>query len=485
MAIFHLDLRHLKRQTKSGKIKSVKAIVAYRERCQIDNFNYSKKTDFITSFSLFPAEFSNTDFAQKMSDPVLFSNEIESVEKRRDAQLFDELILALPHELTVEQNQAIITQLLQHFYIGPRNQMAKVCIHRTKSNLHAHVLIPQRPLERTPNGIAFGKKIREEFGRGKKPKNTDRVTEMRERWAELVNKSLSEVGENKRISHLSLKELRKEAERVFDFKAMELYDRSPLYLPVSAYKRTEFIVSENDRFAIDFQVMHRSRTFAARRAEPETLTLEELRAEQEFWQKLKEENRLRSGSIQLARKFAKRAEKQIFLKNEITNLFEKTKNETTRNIERGFENAKTSDSRAVRYTTSPFVSGAITTEYFGFNPDRTGNEVCKRNVSSYVSGRPNNSRGGIGRHERNELGFKNSSRISRIGFKEQGSNSSFVGKRKIHNSFANCWDRQGEYGSFSNSFESSTACTKSKKSEREKDYRRNLSLVPRRRRRVS
>lgn len=165
MAIFHLDLRHISRKNKRGGVKSVASIVAYRERCQIGEFNYSNKTDFVTSFCLFPTDFSSSDFVQKMRDPALFAQEIELIEKRKDSQLFDEIILALPHELNIEKNQKIIEEFIREFYVELNNQMARVCIHKSSSNLHAHILIPQRPIERVENGLGFGKKFGKSLAR--------------------------------------------------------------------------------------------------------------------------------------------------------------------------------------------------------------------------------------------------------------------------------------------------------------------------------
>lgn len=483
MAIFHLDLRHISRKNKSGGAKSAASIVAYRERCKIGDFNYSNKTDFVTSFCLFPPEFSSSDFAEKMRDSTLFSEEIEKVEKRRDSQLFDEIILALPHELTLEKNQSIIVQLVEQFYVEQNNQMARVCIHRTKSNLHAHVLVPQRPIERTESGLGFGKKIREDFSRGK-PKNAEKVISMRSKWAELVNQALSDVGEDKQISHLSLKELKKEAERVFDFKKVEFYDRSPFYLPVSAYRRAEFIVSKDDRFSLDFEAMKTARKFAARRAEPESLTLEDLKAEQKFWRKIESENQLRTGSIQLARKFAKRAEKSVFRKNAVTKFFEKNY-ETTRDFERGFENTKTYDSRAEQHSTQFNFDSSISREYNRFNADRYGSETNKSNAERDVPRRRRHEGGNDGRREPIGLGGKNFGELSRKNDNSGNSNPHAHQQREVFKIFSAGWNGQSHHSSFGKSFENGVASCEFRKSKREKGYTRAPSPIPKRRRRVS
>lgn len=481
MAIFHLELRHISRKNKSGGIKSAASIVAYRERCKIGEFNYSNKTDFVTSFCVFPEKFLNSDFAQKMRDPALFAQEIELIEKRKDSQLFDELILALPHELAFEQNKVIIEKLIGEFYV-PKNQMARVFIHRTKSNLHAHVLIPQRPLESTEKGLGFGKKIREDFSKGK-PKSSEKVISLRSRWAELVNQALSDIGENKRISHLSLKDLKKNSERMFDFDMAEYYDRSPLYLPVSAFKRAEFIVSKTDRFAIDFDTMHKARTFAARRSKPETLTFEDLLEEQDFWRKIEDENRLRIGSIQLARRFAKRAEKTVFRKNEITEILRKN-HETTGNYKRGNQNSTPAHSRASQYPTSFDFNSTSIVEYNRLNSIGHGSEARESNDSRDVFRRSGCQTNDDWEHRRLGLGGENSSEFSGVDVEGRNPNPHFNRQRKISNILSTGWLGQGNYSCSSLRFKNGNTSGRHRKHESNKTNSRTPSIIPKRRKRV-
>lgn len=483
MAIFHLEIRHISRKNKSGGMKSAASVVAYRERCKINEFNYSKKTDFVTSFCLFPPEFSSSDFAEKMRDPALFAHEVEKTEKRKDSQLFDEIILALPHELPLEQNQAIIAQLVELFYVKPNNQMARVCIHRSHSNLHAHVLVPQRPIERLENSVGFGKKIREVFGKGK-PKNAEKVISMRSKWAELVNQALSDVGEDKQISHLSLKELKKKAERVFDFKTAEFYDRSPFYLPVSAYRRAEFIVSKDDRFSLDFEAMKTARKFAARRAEPENLTLEDLRAEQDFWRKIEDENRLRSGSIQLARRFSRRAEKLIFRKNEITKILGKNY-ETTGNHKWGDSNSTPTHSRTLQYPTSFDFNSTSIGEYNRLNAIGHGSKIRESYDSRDVYGRSRYQTNNDWKHRRDRLGGENSSEFSGVDVEGRNPNPNTSRKREVFKAFTTSGHRRCYYSGSSERFESRNTSSRPVKPESNKANTKTPSFVPKRRRSVS
>lgn len=483
MAIFHLDLRRISRKNKSGGAKSAASIIAYRERCKIGEFNYSKKTDFVTSFCIFPTEFENSDFASQMRDPALFAQEIEKVENRKDSQLFEEIILALPHELDIEKNQKIIEELIGEFYVS-KNQMARVCIHRSRSNLHAHILIPQRPIENTTNdSVGFGKKIREDFARGK-PKTSEKVILLRSTWAGLVNQALSDIGENKRISHLSLRDLKKNAERVFDFELAKMYDRSTFYLPVSAYKRTEFIVSKDDRFSLDFDAMKMARTFSARRSELETLTLEDLRAEQDFWQKIESENRLRSGSLQLARKFAKRAEKSVFLKNEITKILGKNY-ETAGNRERSHSNSTPSNTRAQKHTTQLNLNSTSIGEYYGLNTHRHGSEARESDDSRDVYGRSRHQTNDDWECGRDRLGSENSSEFSGVDVEGRNPNPNAHQQREVFKIFSAGWHGQGHHSGFGECFKSRAASGRSIKSESNKANTRTPSLIPRPRRKTS
>ena len=84
-------------------------------------------------------------------DREQFWNAVEHKEKRKDSQLAIPYDIALPYELTLEQNIALIREYAKTAF-ADRGLVADVAIHRPDPrrdprNIHAHILIPTRPID--------------------------------------------------------------------------------------------------------------------------------------------------------------------------------------------------------------------------------------------------------------------------------------------------------------------------------------------------
>lgn len=84
-----------------------------------------------------------------------FWNHVEAYEKRSDAQFAREAIIALPVELTTEQNIALMREFVAQEILS-RGQVADWVYHDEPGNPHAHLMTTLRPL--TENGFG-GKKV--------------------------------------------------------------------------------------------------------------------------------------------------------------------------------------------------------------------------------------------------------------------------------------------------------------------------------------
>lgn len=119
-------------------------------------------------------------------------NEVELIEKRKDAQLCREINIALPRELDPEQQKELIRGFVQEQFVD-RGMIADVVIHRNDTeNPHAHVMLTMREI--TANG--FGLKNREW-------NEKQQLEQWREEWANYANRALERVGFEERITHLS------------------------------------------------------------------------------------------------------------------------------------------------------------------------------------------------------------------------------------------------------------------------------------------
>jgi len=126
-------------------------------------------------------------------------NRVEAAEKRKDAQLFRELEISLPRELSPEDHKALVKAFVEQHCV--REGMVAVIAHHNEraadggSNPHVHVLLTMRAL--TPEG--FGNKVREWNSK-------ERVREWREAWADLANEFLKARGIARRLDHRSFKD---------------------------------------------------------------------------------------------------------------------------------------------------------------------------------------------------------------------------------------------------------------------------------------
>src|SRR5690606_39145344 len=74
-----------------------------------------------------------------------FWNAVEGFEKRSDAQLAKEFIIALPVELSRDQNIALVRQFVSEQVLS-RGQVADWVYHDDPGNPHIHLMTTLRPL---------------------------------------------------------------------------------------------------------------------------------------------------------------------------------------------------------------------------------------------------------------------------------------------------------------------------------------------------
>ena len=90
------------------------------------------------------------------SDREMLWNHIEKIEKRSDSQLAKDYILALPKELSLEQNIDLARRFADHHFVS-KGLVADVNIHYDDGNPHAHIFVTTRRLL----GMNFSLKARD------------------------------------------------------------------------------------------------------------------------------------------------------------------------------------------------------------------------------------------------------------------------------------------------------------------------------------
>lgn len=193
MAIYHFSAQVISRSQGRSSV----AASAYRsaekmtdERTGLTH-DFTKKSDVLDKTILLPEH-----APAWMHDRTKLWNAVETVEKRKDAQLAREINIALPRELSAAKNWQLLTAFVQREFVD-RGMVADVAFHRGhkggEEQPHGHVMLTLR--EVTPDG--FGQKVRAWNERAL-------LQDWRERWAEQCNLALATAGLDHRVDHRTL-----------------------------------------------------------------------------------------------------------------------------------------------------------------------------------------------------------------------------------------------------------------------------------------
>ena len=197
--------------------RSATAAAAYRSGEEIKDERTGKSHDYTGKSAIYDSEILLPEEApERLGDRVTLWNEVERVEKRKDAQLSREVMIALPAELTHEQKQALTREYVRGEFTG-QGMIADIGYHDFDShNPHAHIMLTMRSVDED----GFGKKQRQWNKR-------DAVKDYRVRWAEYANRALEQAGHDTRIDHRSLKEqgIEREPQIHLGAKVMEMEAR--------------------------------------------------------------------------------------------------------------------------------------------------------------------------------------------------------------------------------------------------------------------
>lgn len=233
MAIFHLNVSIIKKAG-THKQHSIVSAAAYRHRCTMSSikndlnidqtFNYKRKnSDLVDEFLMFP-DTQNKFLNSLKNEPVAVQSEliwqqVELQEKRKDAQFAREVELSLHHDLTLEQNKALLQQFINKNFTSV-GMIADVAIHNPGNNLHAHILLSMREIDTNSHLKIFGQKNRDW-------NNLELVNVWRESWENLSNEHLKLANVNAQISSKTLLKQKEMALAKGDYIEAAKCDRKP------------------------------------------------------------------------------------------------------------------------------------------------------------------------------------------------------------------------------------------------------------------
>ena len=195
MATFFVRVTPIKR----SQGRSVVACSAYRAGTRLRDerlgltFDYShksKRSEIVAEGVMLPE-----GAAAWMADRARLWNELEAMEKRKDARPAREILIALPHELSDEQRHQLLREFLAEHVVA-RGMIADYAIHQPTPgngradfdptrdpdprNHHAHVLVTTRAIVTENGEVCFGGKPQEWNGKSV-------IFDWRKGWAEAAN----------------------------------------------------------------------------------------------------------------------------------------------------------------------------------------------------------------------------------------------------------------------------------------------------------
>lgn len=195
MAIFRLSAQVISRATG----RSATAAAAYRAASLIADertgivHDYRRKSGVLHSAIVLP------DRAPAWSREELW-NQVERVERRKDAQLARDFELALPRELDRQQQIELVNRFVRAEFVA-RGMAVDWALHNPVASdrqpqPHAHVMATLRPVG--PEGLANNKE--------RAWNDKDLLKHWRASWAEHVNAALAAAGRRERVDHRRLSE---------------------------------------------------------------------------------------------------------------------------------------------------------------------------------------------------------------------------------------------------------------------------------------
>lgn len=194
MAIYHFSMQVISRKNNRSAVFAA----AYRAGEKLIDQRLDKVADYTKKRRPLHTEI----FAPSHTPAWIYNrerlwNEVEAREKRKDAQLAREFNVALPAELSTEQQIELMQRYVQEQFVN-RGMVADISINKppkrgSKLNFYAHVMLTTRFISLD----GFG-------GKNREWNSPSLLKEWRAGWAEYANAALAKAGRAERIDHRSL-----------------------------------------------------------------------------------------------------------------------------------------------------------------------------------------------------------------------------------------------------------------------------------------
>ena len=175
--------------------QSAVASAAYRAGEKLHDDRMGMTHDFTRKENVVYSEIMTPDGVDpKFKNRETLWNEMEKAETRKNSRPAKEIEIALPKELTLEQNKKLVQNFIKKNFVE-KGMIADFSIHDKEGNPHAHIMLTTRKVDK--NGISKNK------NREWDTKAT--LKEWRKNWEVSCNKALERAGFEEKISCETLK----------------------------------------------------------------------------------------------------------------------------------------------------------------------------------------------------------------------------------------------------------------------------------------
>ena len=144
LAIFHCQIKIISR----GKGKTATAAAAYRSGTKIVDDEFGETHDYTRKGGVAFSEILLCENApSKYSDRQTLWNEVQKIEKQKNAQLCREVEVALPIEFPRDEQIEVVREYIKKNFTD-KGMIADWSLHdKSDGNPHAHILLTMRPLK--------------------------------------------------------------------------------------------------------------------------------------------------------------------------------------------------------------------------------------------------------------------------------------------------------------------------------------------------
>lgn len=188
MAIYHFSVQVISR----GKGQSAVAAAAYRSGERLNDERTGETKFYKRQVQPETMILAPSHAPEWVYDRERLWNKVEASEVRVNSRLAREINIALPQELSKEQQAELIRNFAQTEFVN-QGMVADLAIHRDDpENPHAHIMLTTREI--SEEGFTI---------KNRDWNKKELLAQWREQWAEHANQALEHEGIRERISHLS------------------------------------------------------------------------------------------------------------------------------------------------------------------------------------------------------------------------------------------------------------------------------------------